>query len=168
MRKYLNLLTLLILIGCSKKNVVTTHQPLILNEQTRNLIGIWEFVKILDQGNNKVDTIWHGMGFEIANGPELTYKEDGTYVKKFTPVNSDSGRWNFDKNSSSIIHQLYIDSTNWIGQDLIEKGLAVKFDNGLYYEQITDKVNIISDSEMAVYGRNNIRRIYYKQTSNRR
>lgn len=167
MRNYPLIIGFLLLMSCNKKLTIPILEPLELNASNRSLVGTWEFVKILNKESIKIDTIWHGMGFELANGPLLTYKDDGTYIKKFTPKNSDSGYWSFDTNSGDIVHQLYIDSTEWIGQDLIKRGLAIKFSDGNYYEEIRDKVVIESESELVVFGRNEIQRIYKKLTPNK-
>jgi hypothetical protein len=162
MSRLFTFLTGLILLSCSKflsTSTLPTFQP---NDSNKDLIGTWEFFEMRDDQNKKVDTIRNGMGYEIAAGPLLNYKNDGTYTKRFTPTNTDEGIWTFDPKSNAIIHYLLIDSTEMIGKDLIKRRLATKYNDGNYYEIINDKIIIKSKNEIEVYRRENLRMKYRK------
>lgn len=52
-----------------------------------------------------------------------------------------------------IEHDLYIDSTDFVGKDLIRQKLAVKSSDGNYYERIEDKTLKIEKEEMLIDNR---------------
>ena len=72
----------------------------------KQLIGAWKFVELRDKDNKKVDTIKHSFGYEIPEGPLLTYNGDGTYLKQFTPKNTDNGKWYFANYKKAIVYHL--------------------------------------------------------------
>jgi len=47
--------------------------------------------------------------------------------------NTDVGNWKFNPETMTIEHDLYIDSTDFVGKDLIRQKLAVKSSDGNYY-----------------------------------
>lgn len=126
----------LILFSCKSKQLILKHEAFEINDLNSDFIGTWEFVKRLDANGQKVDTIWHGQAYEIAKGPLTTFNEDGTYSMQFTPKNTDVGKWYYNPDSKSITLFLLIDPNDWIGKNLISKGLAKKYDDGKYYETL--------------------------------
>jgi hypothetical protein len=166
MKRLFTLLIGLTFFSCSNKITSTPTLPTFRSTETnKDLIGTWEFVEMRDNQNEKVDTIRHPIGYEIASGPLLIYNKDGTYTKKFTPRNSDEGIWTFDSRSNEIIHYLLIDSTTMIGKDLIKRQLAIKYADGNYYEKIKDKIIIKSKNEIEVFRRENLKMKYRKITT---
>jgi hypothetical protein len=137
----------LILWGCKSKQMALKHETFKINKSNSEFIGTWKFVKRLDANGQKVDTIWHGQAYEIAKGPLTTFKENGTYSMQFTPKNTDNGKWYYNPDLKSMTLFLLIDSDDWIGKDLISKGLAKKYNDGKYYEELKYKiVRVTSDS----------------------
>lgn len=129
----------------------------------REFIGVWEFVVLKDEYGRKIDTIRHGMGYEIPKGPLITLRKNGTYSKMFTPKNTDNGKWFFDEKTNSIKYLLYYDKPyDFVEQDLINRGHAKKDENGEYYEIITDKVFENSKTELTLIERENRRRTFKK------
>jgi len=128
------------------------------------LIGIWEFVELRDKNNNKVDTIKHQFGYEIPKGPLITYRANGTYSKQFTPKNTDSGRWYFDRQQNAIIHFLYYTKPyGYVEKILIEKGHAVEDENGEYYEINIDKIIELTNIKLTISERNERQRSFKKR-----
>lgn len=123
------------------------------NNLTNKIIGIWEFVKTTDSQGNNIDSYKRSFGTVQATGPKLIYNKDKTYTKVFTPENSDNGYWKFNPKISTIEHDLYIDSTDWIGKDLIKRKLAIKKSDGKYYEPIQDKIFKLEEKEMWIDNR---------------
>jgi hypothetical protein len=132
--KYTSILLLGFVI-CSKSSAQT------IIDSKSELIGTWKFVARSDKNGNKVDTIRHSFGNEIAAGPLTAYRADGTYSKKFTVENTDNGKWQYDSNKKEIVHQLYYAKPySAAAKYLIGKGHAKKDASGDYYEYITTKV----------------------------
>lgn len=128
------------------------------------LIGTWEFVELRDKHNKKVDTIKHPFGYEIPKGPLITYRANGTYSKQFTPKNTDSGKWYFDRNQNAIIHYLYYTKPyDFVEKSLIEKGHAIKDGNGEYYEINIDKVIELTNIKLTISERNERHRSFKKK-----
>ena len=73
----------------------------------KELIGTWDFEILKDKNGVKVDTIFHKFGPEIPKGPTITFNEDGTYSKQFTPQNIDTGKWYYDNKENAIKYLLY-------------------------------------------------------------
>ncbi len=150
-----NLLTYLILLIVA----AATCQ----GQSKENLVGTWEFEKMMVKNGNQVDTIWHGQAHEIANGPKLTYNADGSYTKQFTPKNTDSGTWVYDANKKEILHDLiYKKPYSFAAKYLIDSGHAKKNKKGDYYEVITDEVIELSNEKLIISARDGNRRIYKK------
>lgn len=95
------LLTLIVLMSFNISKETSQKDDL-----KKELIGTWEFVKMVDNKGIQIDTIWHGKGYELANGPLLTYNEDGTYTKQFTPKNTDKGTWTYNEKKKAILQKL--------------------------------------------------------------
>jgi len=121
------------------------------------LIGTWEFVELRDAQCNKVDTIFHNVpgldkqAWEIPKGPLLIYNSDGTYSKQFTPQNTDTGKWYYNKKRKAIIQMLYYQKPyKMAAQYLIDKGHAKMDENGDYYEVITDEVVELTDEKLII------------------
>ncbi|APD06265.1 hypothetical protein UJ101_00727 [Flavobacteriaceae bacterium UJ101] len=141
-------------------------------ELKTELIGAWEFVELRDAQENKIDTIWHNVpvpgvnkkSYEIPKGPLLTYKSDGTYSKQFTPKNTDTGKWYYDKNKKAIIQMLYYSKPyGTAAQYLIDKGHASKDENGEYYEVITDEVIELTEDKLIILEREGRQRTFKKK-----
>lgn len=153
---------ILILNSCNstQKVVVSNNNGNIKSE----LIGTWEFEILKNKEGEKVDTIWHGMGHEIPKGPLMTFKEDGTYSKQFTPINIDTGKWFFDEQENAIKFLLYYEKPyDFAAQYLIDKGHATKDENGNYYEVITEKVYELTENKLILIGREERRRRTFKK-----
>lgn len=156
----------LTLLSCSKSLTPTAVPTFHINDTNKDLVGTWEFVEMRDNQNKKVDTIRHGgFGYEIATGPLLTYKKDGSYSKQFTPENIDNGFWTFDSKTNKIIHYLLIDATTMIGNDLVKRGLAKKYADGNYYEIIEDKIIINTKNDIQVYRSEKLTMTYKKRNN---
>ncbi|ANH83224.1 hypothetical protein A8C56_21595 [Niabella ginsenosidivorans] len=101
-----------------------------------------------DDKGKKIKSYSNGYMMVNAGGPTIIFNSDGTYKKIFTPQNADTGFWRFDSLKMYIHYDLYIDSTDWVGKDLIKTGEAVKYPNGNYYEKIQDKILRYDDPEL--------------------
>lgn len=131
-------IVLIILLSCSPVSKNTTSIKSL--DLTNEIIGVWEFLEMTDKQGNKLDSYKTGFGTVTATGPKLIYNKNKTYIKVFTPNNSDKGYWRFNPQLSTIEHDLFIDSTDFIGKDLIKNKLAIKKPDGNYYELIEDKI----------------------------
>lgn len=128
------------------------------------LVGVWEFKILNDEFGNKVDTIWHGIGFEIPKGPLITLRNDGTYSKQFTPNNIDTGKWYFDEKENEIVFLLYYSKPyGFVENDLIKRGHAKKDKKGDYYEKVTNKVFNYSENELILLEREKRRRTFTRK-----
>ena len=123
------------------------------SDLTKKIIGSWEFIMTTDNNGNKLENYQGSFGTVQATGPKLIYNKDKTYIKVFTPVNSDKGLWRFNPETSTIEHDLYIDSTDQVGQDLIMKKLAEKKSDWKYYDLIEDKVLKLENDKMLIDNR---------------
>lgn len=139
-------------------------------ELKTELIGTWEFVELRDAQGNKVDTIFYNVpgldkqGWEIPKGPLLTYNSDGTYSKQFTPQNTDTGKWHYNKKKKAIIQMFYYEKPyKMAAQYLIDKGHAKKDENGDYYEVITDEVVELTDDKLIILEREGRQRTFKKK-----
>lgn len=131
------------------------------SDSTHKIVGVWKFVTT-DPHGNKLNSYQASFGTIEATGPKLFYNKDGTFTQIFKPENSYSGYWRFNPKTSTIEHDLYIDSTDWIGQDLIKRKLAIKKSDGKYYELIEHRVLKLSNDEMWINNRGLIN--VYKKT----
>jgi hypothetical protein len=157
--KYIKLSILLISISCGNNQKLNSENSTNNKiqesniDQTDKIVGEWEFIKTTDINGNKLENYQGSFGTVQATGPKLIYNKDKTYIKIFTPKNSDKGFWKFNSETSTIEHDLFIDNTDFIGQDLIKKKLAVKKSDGKYYELIEDKILKIENDEMLIDNR---------------
>jgi len=138
-----------------------------LNAQTKEnidtalLIGQWVFVKTLDSNNNEVKYITQDYKFPdgsdiqiVANGPDITINADHTYVKKFTDVNSDKGKWKMVSNNE-IDYEMVITKDSRQGnmikqaQELLGKKWRTD-SNGNYLDGSTEKIVLLTEDEMRV------------------
>jgi hypothetical protein len=117
----------LVFVGCAKKITSQTHEKFIIDGSSRDFIGVWTFVESLGENGKKIDTIWHGQAYELANGPLTAFYDDGTYSMKFTPKNTDTGKWIYHSDTKTMTLQLLIDPNTWPGSDVVKSKLAVKF-----------------------------------------
>ena len=130
------LIVMITVFCCKPKEQLVKHKPFVLNESNSTFVGTWKFVERLDENGEHIDTIWHGSFFEVAAGPLMTFTSDGHYEMKFTPTNTDVGKWDYDSKTKMMNFLLWIDPNYWVGKDLIEKKIAVKYDDGNYYEDL--------------------------------
>ena len=122
-------------------------------EMIEQLCGTWNFVEMRDYKGRKIDSYQESFGRVKATGPQIILSEDMSYQKVFFANRSDTGFWRFDIKTMTIHYQLFIDSTTWVGKDLIEKGLAQKLSDGNYYEEIKEQVKELKDSTMILQKR---------------
>ena len=149
---YIILFTLT-LFSCSVKTTKNNQEAVTNIDLTNKIIGVWEFVRTTDTNGNKLDSYQGSFGTVEATGPKLIYNKNKTYTMVFTPKNSDKGYWRFNPKNSTIEHDLYIDSTDWVGKDLIRQKLAIKKSDGKYYELIEDKIFKLQNDEMWIDNR---------------
>jgi hypothetical protein len=121
--------------------------------KSENIIGSWNFIETRDINGKKLDNYEGSFGTVQATGPKLIYKANFTYEKVFTPKNTDIGNWKFNSNTNTIEHDLYIDSTDFVGKDLIRQKLAIKSVDGKYYERIEDRIIKMEKDEMLIDNR---------------
>jgi len=144
-------------------NFPSFGQTLNTDSLKKELIGTWKFVELRDAGNKKIDTIKHPFGYEIPEGPLLTYNVDGTYSKQFTPKNTDKGKWHFDNAKKAIVHHLYYTKPyDFASKDLIARGQAIKDKSGEYYEIIVDKIIKLSNDKLILLERQDRQRTFRK------
>lgn len=141
MKKSICLLLVFILFSsCFSSKVDETNY-------SKKLVGTWTYIESRDETGNKIVSNDKRV---LMNEPNLVYNADFTYKKIFTPKNSDSGKWEFNPKTMIIKYDLFIDSTDFIGKDLIKKGLAKKQKDGKYYEILSDKIAKLTEDEMSV------------------
>lgn len=119
------------------------------------LVGVWNYSETRNYKGEKIDSYREKFGEVNASGPQIVFKKNGTYQKIFRPQKIDSGNWRFNKKLMSIEYDLLIDSSDWVGRSLIEKGLAIKYDDGLYYERLEDKVIELKRGHLVLDSRGN-------------
>lgn len=149
----IKILTLLILaiISCGSNYKTENKNP--QNENSQKLIGTWEFIETRDSSGKKLESYQGSFGTVQATGPKLIYNKNYTYTKVFTPVNSDNGFWKFNSETSTIEHDLYVDSLSPIFPYLLKDNLIEKKRDGNYYELIEDKIIKIEGNEMLLNNR---------------
>jgi hypothetical protein len=153
-----SLITILLLSSCFKVKTEKNQASIIETKnssviKSEDIIGSWKFIETLDMNGKKLENYEGSFGTVQATGPKLIYKSNSTYEKIFTPKNTDIGNWKFNTKTNTIEHDLYIDSTDFVGKDLIRQKLAVKFQDGKYYERIEDRVIKIEKGEMFIDNR---------------
>lgn len=123
------------------------------------LTGYWEFVELQDPQGNKLEKVYHPEWenlpfienpYETVNRANTTFNSDGTYTKKFTEVNEDTGMWELDTRKGIITFQLLIDPNDQVGQDLIQQNLAIQQTDGNYYEELTEQVYHLSENLLVI------------------
>ena len=133
-----------------------------ITNSKQTLIGKWKFVKTIDQNGNEVKKITvdrnmpNGKQMILnANGPDITINSDGTYIKKFTPENSDYGIWRI-KSNNEIEYEMIIPEDSRQGrliiqtQNLFPNKKWRKDDKGNFLDASSDKVIELTDKEMKV------------------
>ncbi len=162
-------LVVFMLYGCKSKQSTIKHEKFSVNKLNKDFIGTWKFVKRLDANGKKVDTIRHGKFREIVSGPLTIFKKDGTYSmkftvshKQFTYENTDVGKWQYNPNAKKMTLYLFIKPDDWIGKDLISRGIAKKYDDGKYYETLKYKIIRISKDTLQYIDYNGANMIYGK------
>ena len=157
--KYIySLIIILLLSSCFKVKTEKNQTSKVENGnfgiiQSENIIGNWNFIETRNINGKKLDNYEGSFGTVQATGPKLIYKANFTYEKIFTPKNTDIGNWKFNNKTNTIEHDLYIDSTDFVGKDLIRQKLAVKAENGKYYERIEDRIIKMEKDEMLIDNR---------------
>ena len=156
--KYIySLITLLLLFSCLKiktENQTSKVENKNLTEiKSEDIIGSWNFIETRDLNGKKLESYQGSFGTVEASGPKLIYKPNFTYEMIFTPKNTDIGNWKLNNKTNTIEHDLYIDSTDFVGKDLIRQKLAVKSENGKYYERIDDRIIKFEKDEMLIDNR---------------
>lgn len=127
------------------------------------LVGVWSYVETRNHLGDKIESIEHKHVSEIeASGPEIYLKADGSFTQIFQKKYRHKGNWNFNNETMTIEYDLYIDSTDWIGKDLIKSGLAIKQSDGLYYERIEDRILEFGEGLMVIDLRGN-QQVYKKR-----
>jgi hypothetical protein len=121
---------------------------IIQTDYTKMLIGSWTYIESRDEQGKKIQP--DDAMRTLMNEPNLVYESNFTYRKIFTPESSDTGKWKFNAKTMTIEHDLFIDSTDFVGKDLIKQGLAIKQKDGKYYEENNDKVMKLMDNELII------------------
>jgi hypothetical protein len=103
-------------------------------QSRQNLVGVWEFVELLDLNDRKIDTIRHTIGWEVASGPIITFKKNGTYSKRFTPKNIDYGTWTYSGEDKVIVYRLNLNKEE-DAKLLVANGLAKTDNKGTIYQE---------------------------------
>lgn len=114
---------------------------------SKKLVGTWTYIESRDEAGNKIKPNDKRV---LMNEPNLIYNADFTYQKIFTPRNSDFGKWKYNPKTMVLRYDLFIDSTDFIGKNLIKKGLAKKQKDGKYYETLSAKIAKLTEDEMSV------------------
>ena len=126
---------------------------------TEKLIGKWTYIKTVDKGNKKIEFVYrtypNGEKTKIvASGPEITLNKDGTYTKKFTEENSDNGNWKIISRNEVEYEMLILkDSKQGKMIQMTQKLLNKKWrqdEKGNYLDSSTDKITLLSQTEMKV------------------
>lgn len=116
------------------------------NNDSSKLLGSWTYVETRDENGKKIEADDNQR--ILMNEPNLVYESNFTYRMVFTSEHVDTGKWKFNQKNMIIEHYLFIDSTDFIGKDLIKQGLAKKQKDGKYYEKEDSKIIKLSDNEM--------------------
>ena len=156
--KYIySLITLLLLSSCFKikteNQALTVENKSLTEIKSEDIIGSWNFIETRDINGKKLENYEGSFGTVEASGPKLIYKPNFTYEMVFTPENKDIGNWKLNNKTNTIEHDLYIDSTDFVGKDLIRQKLAVKSENGKYYERIEYRILKFEKIEMFIDNR---------------
>ena len=143
------------------------------------LVGSWEFIDLRDRIGVKVDTIWHELPsemlspaqkdaggkdtvkhqtlsklFELADGPKRTFREDGTYTKHFTPRSMDRGTWCYERKPKVLVQRVYYDKPYRDTQQfMIDRGYALKDEQGEYYGLVQEQILLLTDSTLVLRDR---------------
>ena len=133
----------------------------------KELVGTWRFFNMTDNNGKQIDTIKHFGGYELASGPLTSYKNDGTYTEKFTSINSDSGKWYFDRKKNAIVQWFYYTKPySTAAQYLITVGHAKKDEKGDYYEIIIHNVLSLESDKLIILDRDGRRNTFIKVRGN--
>ncbi|SNR14747.1 hypothetical protein [Tenacibaculum jejuense] len=131
------------------------------NELTeKNIVGKWNFTKTIDKHNQEVKYVYrtypNGEKMKIvASGPDITLNSDGTYLKKFTKENTDSGNWKIIS-ESEIEYQMVIPKDSRQGKLIIQTEKFMpnkkwrKDENGNFLDASSDKIIELTLTEMKI------------------
>ena len=145
-----------------------------LTNLSQTLIGEWKFIKTIDKDGNDVEKISLERNMPngkpmtlIAKGPDITINEDGTYVKKFTPENSDTGVWRI-KSNNEIEYEMIIPENSRQGRLIVQAQKMLpnkkwrKDDKGNFLDASSDKIIELTDMKMKVEYEENYLLVYKK------
>ena len=167
MKSYKSILTLVLLcVLFSFKSEDKGKEFLQSDDIKIQLVGQWEFVKLIDDNDNKIDTIWeegYDNRIELVNRASLNLKEDGHYFNTYTPTKTDSGLWDYNATSNTIVYFLLIDANSFAGEYLINKGYAEKHTDGKYYQKMEEKIISINEKELMIFEKPNYRKVYRRK-----
>ena len=127
-------------------------------QTVRLLIGEWHFVHVLGPDGKITDHIDRSQGpngetIQVkANGPDISIRANGTYEKRFTPENKDTGYWSV-KQLGEVAYTMVVPMDSQQGQML---GFAAKMFNkptptdgkGNYLDTSTDILLLLTTEEM--------------------
>ena len=122
---------------------------------------------IQDKRGKKIDTIWHTSldGWEVPQGPTITFKEDKTYLKRFTSQHTDSGEWYYDAKKKRVVYHLYFDTTTLVGEYMMTKGGAKQDAKGDYYDLVSSPIEILTSESLVLIEEKKRRRIFKKRNN---
>ena len=119
----------------------------------QELIGKWNFKEIKDSNGIKLDTIRFQDGYEIPNGPILTFDDKGNYSADFSPYNLDRGTWRFYTSKSVLVYKfIYQKPYDSITLSLINDGQIKKDENDNYYEIIQKRIYKLANDSLIMDG----------------
>jgi hypothetical protein len=127
-----------------------------------NQLGSWYFQKMENIIGKKIDTIFHPFGIEIANGPIITFKSDGSFTKLFSQSKIDSGQYSYNSKLQIMTYYLYVDSNDNIGKYLIKRKSALKYFDENYYEKMSIKMTF-DNLNMTFFDKKKRRYTYKKE-----
>lgn len=129
----------------------------------KEIIGTWDFVELIDENGGHIDTVVTDGGIWIPNGPIWIIKEDGTYTRQYTAINTDKGTWTFNKTTNEIILKLYWRKPyDEVAKYVMTLGYAKKDKNGDYYDLIPQKIIEFTSEKLIIFEKENQLSVYKK------
>lgn len=128
--------------------------------KNENIIGKWNYIKTVDKNNEVVKYVYrtypNGEKMKIvASGPNITLNSDGTYKKKFTEENTDSGKWKIIS-ENEIEYIMVIPKNSRQGKMIIQTQKLLpnkkwkKDGNGNFLDASSDKIIQLTENEMMI------------------
>ncbi len=140
------------------------------------LIGVWKYVKTVDKEGNNVEKISldrntpNGKPITlVAKGPDIVIHPNRTYIKTFTPQNSDQGNWRI-KSSNEIEYEMVIPKNSRQGKLIVQTQKLLSYEKwqkdgkGNFLDTSSDKIIELTATEMKVEYEENYVLIYKKVT----